>query len=109
MKTVQFDDVNKKLIIHGDITWETLHTTTAVVPDLRFTLYEYVNNTKLNNAVLVDIDHAPLLAYTDLLKKIEAVFGEYKMYHVFTGNGHHVYIPLVNTFTAAPNLSLIHI
>ena len=104
MKVVKFKSKEqqllskKKMEIFGDIEFSALKTTRSTKTDLRFCLYEkvWVDQKPVINvkAILVDIDNVSLLQGAKFRESVEQVFGNYKMYHLFTGNGHHIYIPL---------------
>ena len=89
---VHFRD-NKKFILGNLDTKKLKHYTLEghfdTTEDLRFELFD---KDKKAHALLVDIDHCPLLKGLLLMDDVEKVFGEGRMTHLFTGQGHHVYI-----------------
>ena len=82
-----------RMQIRQDFKWEMLKQDlfTAAQSDIRFTLHDGPDE---NTAILIDLDHTLMVEGLDLMECALEVFGEYKMYHLFTGGGHHLYIPL---------------
>ena len=90
-----------KMKFHGDFSWNAIRDFPVKdIPDLRFTLYkyEYESGTVLNNALLIDIDNTPIYGLPALLDACVKVMGKWKMHHVYSGKGHHVYVPLTDPF-----------
>ena len=87
--------------IRQQFGWELLKTKSfsASQSDIRFSLYD--GNRDTNMAILIDIDHVSMRAGIRLMAEAEPIFGQYKMYHVFTGGGHHIYIPLETPMATA--------
>ena len=100
MRTVILSKKEKKRYFVGDIEFHQLkNSPSQSTQDLRFCLFTYNDKVYANNAILIDVDNIALNRLSTLMNKCEEVFGKYKMYHLFTGNGHHIYIPLNKTFS----------
>ena len=82
-----------RMQIRQDFKWAMLKQDlfTAAQSDIRFTLHDGPDE---NTAILIDLDHTLMVEGLELMECALEVFGEYKMYHLFTGGGHHLYIPL---------------
>ena len=83
----------KKMQMLGPFSWDMLADSNVKSHqrDVRFSL---ANESGINMAFMLDFDNFREMDGEYLLEDVVEVFGEYKMYQVFTGNGHHVYIPL---------------
>lgn len=81
-----------RMKVGGHYSWDDLY-----IPrkgnDLRFRFR--VNHTdKLNYGFLMDFDNLPKHEGENLLDMAWEVFGDIRMYSVFTGRGYHIYIPV---------------
>ena len=60
--------------------------------DIRFTLFN--RGAKVMHTLLLDFDGLSMEKGKDLITTVQKVYGEHLMFHVFTGGGHHIYIPM---------------
>ena len=93
MQKVKFLNTGKKREC-GLFDFSQLKNTgvTSSQTDIRFALFS--RDKEEVYAVLFDIDKCPYINGLSLMDKICDMIGEYKLFHVFTGNGHHIYLPL---------------
>jgi len=93
LQKVKFYDGND-MVTKGEFTWDMLAHSgiTTSQTDIRFTLYDFKKEEV--HAILFDVDHCSLVDGISLARTLREKVGEVKMYHVYTGGGHHIYVPL---------------
>ena len=93
MNRCRFIGKSKQLM--GKYGWEQLQSEWAIPKqkDIRFELF---NGDGTAKGFMFDFDNVTYLQGYGLMKAAKAVLGDIEMHHVFTGNGHHIYVPVEN-------------
>lgn len=91
---------NAKRQFLGRYSWEELSNGGGAKPwqkDVRFSLFDEEGSV----GYMYDFDHVTEEEGKGLLDAVYEVLGDVKAYHVFSGNGHHIYLPVLEGISEA--------
>ena len=104
MKFLKFHSGKIRWLSNDDYDWTGIINapTAGCAPDARFTLYYFNQHDKdwMGHTVLFDFDDLGRDDVPDILDAMKEEFGNVGMFWFFTGNGHHVYIPIRKHFNS---------